>query len=282
MRTNLIFAALLLVPSLAADEPRTLEREFEGRRVTALLDLPGDSSGADVHVGRRSALDFTELGGRNRRFGVSIRSGNEATITKIKVKEKLIEVHLDGGGYGFSDAVATPQSPTTVEKSKREKRLQDEAKAETDPSKKEELGEELDDLKQDRRREEARLRAEAAQVQAAMQAVEAERRLRSGSRINLRFDGGVTSADATPEALMAALDGYLDFGGQRATPAPGGELRKGMSRDEVSAIHGQPGGCERASVEGMSVETCLHENERGRLEARYVDGVLVKFVLESR
>ena len=61
-----------------------------------------------------------------------------------------------------------------------------------------------------------------------------------------------------------------------------GKLRKGMSRDEVSASHGQPTRCEWLNTDGIAIETCVHETDSGTLEARYVDDVLVRFKLESR
>ncbi len=57
-------------------------------------------------------------------------------VTKVKLKDKAIEVHLGGGGYGtFWDEKATSTASTGY-KSSREKSLEGQIRNEKDPSRK--------------------------------------------------------------------------------------------------------------------------------------------------
>jgi hypothetical protein len=54
-------------------------------------------------------------------------------ITKIKVKDKLIEFQLGGGGYGtFGDETSSDIYVPTVSKSRREKNLEKQLKYENE------------------------------------------------------------------------------------------------------------------------------------------------------
>ncbi len=56
-------------------------------------------------------------------------------ITKLKVKDKHIEVQLGGGGYGtVGDETDSSVSVPNLSKSIREKNLEDELKGENDPA----------------------------------------------------------------------------------------------------------------------------------------------------
>ena len=153
-----------------------------------------------------------EIGRRTKRYGVSLRRGDEVMVTLVKVNKKNIEFQLGGGGYGTAgDSVSSPSINTYVAKSEREKRLEDDVRNEKDPRQKKRLQDQLDDLRHEREREEARLKAEAAQAEILAQAQERNLRLSSGSRFNLWFEDRVPAEALTPGAVKAALADYVDF-----------------------------------------------------------------------
>ena len=89
----------LLVSAGLAQTPAALEAHFEGTHVQVKMDMPGDNNGVDVWPHREIPVDFTRVGNRLRRFGVALRKGDSVMVTKIRVKKKLIEFQLGGGGY---------------------------------------------------------------------------------------------------------------------------------------------------------------------------------------
>jgi hypothetical protein len=103
-----VVGALLLATALplhAQDEAR-LKKALEGKRITLKLDMPATSEGVDVFPGSGRAVDYDKVGKRMKKHGVALKDGEAARITKIKVKENLIEIQLNGGGYGtFGDGV---------------------------------------------------------------------------------------------------------------------------------------------------------------------------------
>jgi hypothetical protein len=66
--------------------------------------MPATSQGIDLFPGSSRPLDFQKYAVRVKENGVSIKEGERSMITKIRVKDDVIEVQLGGGGYGtFGD-----------------------------------------------------------------------------------------------------------------------------------------------------------------------------------
>jgi hypothetical protein len=242
------------LPLFAQDE-QALKRFFEGRRVVVRIDMPATSDGVDVYPEREQPLDWSKLGSRIRSTGVAVREGDRLTVTKVKVKDDLIEFQLGGGGFNTfhdsSSSVSFPRAPRTS----REKQLEREVREETDAHQKRRLQRELDELRRDREREDSRSRAVEEVANAERRERDRERALDMGSRFNVRYEDRVPVGVLTPEGLMRVLSSYLEFPGtgfqsperaedlrydrreDRDEPADAGPLdelvRKGMSRSEV-------------------------------------------------
>ena len=97
-RGSLVIASALVGIALAAPRAEAqgpneaeIKRHFEGKRVTLRIDMPGAADGVDIRVDR--PFDAQQYGDRLRRFGTSIRSGETATITTVKVKCSLVAIH---------------------------------------------------------------------------------------------------------------------------------------------------------------------------------------------
>lgn len=100
----MVFATMAL-PLHAQDEAR-LRKALEGKRITLKMDMPATSEGVDVYPGSGRPVDYDKVGKRMKKEGVAIRDGEAARITKVKVKDYLIEIQLNGGGYGtFGDGL---------------------------------------------------------------------------------------------------------------------------------------------------------------------------------
>jgi hypothetical protein len=100
--------ALLVVTHttvLAAQDEARLRRVLEGKRLTVKIDMPATQEGVDVFPGSSRPIDFPKLSGRLKKYGVAIKDGESGMVTKVKVKDDLIEIQLGGGGYGTSGDV---------------------------------------------------------------------------------------------------------------------------------------------------------------------------------
>src|SRR5216683_750497 len=227
----------------AAQNEAALKSFFEGKRVSVKIDLPGTSDGVDVQGDAKQAIDFPRYRDSLKRYGTAIRSGESITVTLVKVKKDLIEFQLGGGGYGtFGDDTSTSVYIADASKTEREKQLERLVKDEDDHDRRRRLERELDDLRDRRERENRRIAIERERASEAKAERIAERRLRGGSRFNLRYDDRVPTG-IRAEDMIAALGDYVDFGSlapapSRATredappPAPSGDitlLRKGMT-----------------------------------------------------
>jgi hypothetical protein len=293
---NARLVALLLLslsrPVLAQSEA-ALKDFFEGKTVTPKLALPGTEDGVDIYPGAGRPLDYSRYAHRLKDFGTAIRAGENVTITKIKVKEKLIEFQLGGGGYGtFGDETSSNVSTQDAPKTKREKNLEVEVKRETDPVKKREMNEELDDLKADRERENARNRSSVAEAEEHRKQNVRQRRLEGGSRFNIRYPAGVPGEALNPDVLMTALSQYVDFGPSAVTAsvplqpasttsAPGGLPRKGMLLQDVDALLGTALKTSSRKEGALSVETREYRTAEGRVTAEFVEGVLIRYRIAS-
>lgn len=201
---------LCAAPAFAQNEA-SLREDLEGRRVRLKIDMPGSQEGVDLQVDSRRPMNYPEYGDRIKRFGVSLRKGETATVTLVKVKKDLIEFQLDGGGFGtFLDNTDTSANIPFVQKSNRERDLEKMVKEEDDRSRRRKLQEELDDLRNRRERENRRITAERERIEERKRERVAEARRDGGSRFNLRYNGSVPR-NLRVEDIMDALSEYLTF-----------------------------------------------------------------------
>jgi hypothetical protein len=305
MKTALAtLCALLAAPPAFAQSEEALKDFFEGKRVVVKLDMPASQTGVDIFADARRPINFEDYSRRVKSTGISIRSGEAVMITKVRVKEKLIEFQLGGGGYGtFGDDTDTSAYVAGVPKSSREKTLERDVKVERDAARKRRMQSELDDLRAQRERQDSRNRASTAVVSEEKKQRIAEQRLHGGSRFNIRYQNGVPPG-VTPGGIMAALEEYVDFPfADRRTPrttitgAPPASrlvetdrapsvsltaLRKGMTFDEVREALGAPEKSTDAMEGRIKVTTATFSRGDQRVDAQFVDGVLVKYSISSK
>jgi hypothetical protein len=282
-------ALILTTGSLAAQSEAALKEYFEGRTVTPRLALPGTEHGVDIYPGSIRPLDYPRYADRLKDFGTSIKPGEPVTVTKIKVKSKHIEFQLGGGGYGtFGDETSSNVSTAAAPKTKREKNLEAELQRETDPARKRAIKEELDELRAARAREDARNRAAVAEAQEHRKQNIRQRRLEGGSRFNLRYADRVPADAVTPDAVLVALEKYVDFGQLRASgAAPAspksstGSLHKGMLLPDVDALLGSPATNAERKEGSLKVVERVYSSPIGRVNAMFVEGVLVRYTMTS-
>lgn len=293
---------LFSVPASAQSESE-LRDFFEGKSVVVKLDMPASQEGIDVFPDARRAIDFAQYSARVKATGVAIRSGDSVLVTKIRLKEKLIEFQLAGGGYGtFGDDTGSV-SVASVGKSNREKDLERQVRAETDSDRKRRLQRELDDLRNDRARDDSRNKATAATAEEAKKSRIAATRLHSGSRFNLRYQEGVPRG-LGPDGIMRALAEYVTFPfatDPRPSPSSSpsrntvvaqpelrqqmvgtGAIRKGMTMAEVEESLGKP---EKSSnrLEGtLRVTSGVYSRGDQQITADFVEGVLIKYSISSK
>jgi hypothetical protein len=283
--------------SLAAQSESALKEYFEGKTVSPKLAMPGTEDGVDIYPGTARPLDYPKYASRLKANGTAIKPGEPVTVTKIKVKSKHIEFQLGGGGYGtFGDETSSNVSTAAAPKTKREKNLEADLTRETDPARKRAMKEELDDLKADREREDARNRANVAEAEEHRKENVRQRRLEGGSRFNIRYSGGVPAGALTPEAVTASLAQYVDFGEMRqataaapptiplqpASPAPRAGLpRKGMLLQDVDASLGSPSAASERKEGTLRVQTREYTTPDGRVTAEFVEGVLIRYRVTS-
>jgi hypothetical protein len=300
MRT-LVLLSLLISPLVAhAQSEAALKEYFEGRTVKLKLAMPGTEDGVDVYPGTSKPLDFPRHADRIKDYGTALRAGDQALVTKLKVKAKLIEFQLDGGGYGTSgDETSSSVSVASAPRTKREQNLEAELKREIDPVRRRAIKEELDDLKARRAREDARNRAAVAEAQESKKANIRQRRLEGGSRFNIRYKDGVPATAITPEAIKEALAAYVDFdepapppteitsalpvAGSVPTgkPAQGGLPTKGMLQADVDELLGAPQRTSNRMEGRLKVSTRVYPTAAGQVTAEFVEGVLIRFSMTS-
>ena len=121
------------------------------------------------------------------------------------------------------------------------------------------------------------------------------KRAESGSRFNVRYRNGIPLDALTPDGLMRALAAYVDFGvgapasgGAVATSggsqytsgssrAPATTLKKGLWLEDVEALLG-PAATAAETKEGtLTVLKRTYRKDGQRIEASFVNGVLIDF-----
>jgi hypothetical protein len=275
-----LFLALSAPPAMAQSEA-ILRRYFEGMPVRVKIDLPGTEQGLDVRPGTSQKVNYPEHANRLRRFGTAIRAGQTAMVTRVRLKGDHIEFHLDGGGYGtFGEETSSDVYVPHLEKSEREKNLEKDLEKATDPAVRRRIREELDALRRDRERQEARLKTEAARAEAMKEAVIRQKRLEGGSRFNLRYPDRVPPEELTPDAVTAALSDFLDFGDGATDPRPrpgNAESLRGLTVEQVEALLGRPESVTSRREGTLTVTVATYFFGARRLRAEFVEGVLIRF-----
>ena len=282
----------IAVPAAAQDE-LALRDFFEGRRVVLKIDMPATSEGVDVWPATESPVDYKTYGKRLKAFGVAIRAGESTVVTLVKLKKDLVEVQLGGGGFGtFGDDSSTSVNIPSIEKSAREKELEQAVKNEKDSKARRQLQRELDDLRADRERENRRIQARRVEAEEIRKARIAEQRLMAGSRFNVRYRRSVPS-ELEPRDLASALEAYLDVSPEAASlrvappsdirPDPAETfLRKGMSRDEVEDALGPPQQSASRREGTLTVVSLVYRRSRQRIAIELVEDVVIRYTIASQ
>lgn len=301
MKTLIAVACMLsAAPQAFAQSEASLKEYFEGKSVIVKLNMPATQNGVDIYADARRPLNFDEYSARLKSTGIAIKSGDSVMITRIRLKDKLIEFQLGGGGYGTlgDDTDASVYVPAAA-KTSREKSLERDVKTESDPARKRRMQNELDDLRREREREDQRNKAATASATEEKKRRIAEQRLHAGSRFNIRYQDGVP-AGVTPGGIMAALAEYVEFPfNDRVTrpvksdPAPSptalrgmmagtGAVRKGMTWQEAQDEIGKPDHTSDRMEGKLKVTTAVFSKGDQRIEAEFVEGVLIKYSISSR
>jgi hypothetical protein len=294
-----MMAILFIAGASFAQSEAQLASALEGQYVVAKMDLPATKDGVDVYVGNHPAVNMRDYAQRLKRYGTAVQSGDRIMVTKLKVKKDLIEVQLGGGGFGtLGDNTNSSIPVQTAAKSQRERDLERDLKDTDDPRRQRRMREELDALRQDREREDARLRASVSVAEEMRRQSIRAQALQGGSRFNLHYEHGVPLEVLTTEAVMGALAEYVDFSpvAQEQSPMPqsntplsnavtdasADKLRKGQQRSEVENLLGDP---EKTSehMEGtLRVNVCSYVQQDSVIEAMFVEGILVRYTIASR
>jgi hypothetical protein len=283
---TLLLVALAARPALGQSED-ALRAAFEGKTVRVAIEMPGSDDGVDVYPGTAQPLDLSKHAGRLKEFGAAYRPGDMALVTKVHVKGDHIEFQLGGGGFGtMGDNTSTTVVAPVAVKTQREKDLEKQIKTVTDPDQKKRMRDEMDKLRGDREREDARNATRAAQAQAIKEATLRQKRLDGGSRFNIRYNHDVPASALVPDAVIAALAGYVDFSGgppANAAQAVGVDaLKKGMSQEDVDALLGRPESITQRAEGTLQVSTSVYRSGDRKVTADFVEGVLVRFAVGAR
>ncbi len=303
---GLAFAICCVLPVSGQGDPSSLEGYFTGKMVVAKIDMPGTEKGVDLAFNKPTPLDWKEYSSRLTAFGTAIHKGDTARITKIVLKGDHIEFHLDGGGFGtVGEDTNTTVAAVTVPKSDREKDLEKQIAAAKDPKQKRDLQQDLD-RERSRREQQDAANKNAAMIASQMKAQQvAEKRLRGGSRFNLRWKDSIPSDDRNPDAVMKLLAEYVDFDPSHAgggapmaagpppmeQPQPAGgsdasavsQLKRGMKFDEVANLLGQSRVISQSvSPDGLKTQVIEFKTTDNLVDVTFVESVVVRYSINSR
>jgi hypothetical protein len=285
-------AVVLACGSIAsAQDEAALKAAFERQRVTVRIDMPGSDDGVEVRVqtGIVSSIDLNLPRYRNdlKRYGTAIRAGDSAMVTLVKVKKDIIEFQLDGGGFGtFGDNASTTSNIPLVEKTAREKTLENQLKTEKDADKRRSMQSELDRLRDRREFENRRIRAERERDEEIKRERVAADRLRGGSRFNIRYKDRVP-AGVHVEDVRTALAEFVDFKGAappavNLPPLEPARVRKGMLRADAEKLYGRPEKTSQKTLGEFTVVTLVFLSGEQRITADFVEDVLVRYSIASK
>ncbi|MBN9661108.1 MAG: hypothetical protein J0H49_23150 [Acidobacteria bacterium] len=196
VRGLLIFC---LAATVSGQPPAVLEQHFQGRRVTLLVDMPGDDSGVDVYAGETPAGRPDEREARLAKYGIALRRGQAASVTLVKVKGDHIEFQLDGGGFTNKQLLGLPGYDSVHwGTSEEERRIRSSMIGTRDKERRRRLESEYDRVR--RRR-----------VRPLREQLEREQRAQHGSRFNLRFASERAAAAVSVGEVTEILRPYVEL-----------------------------------------------------------------------
>jgi hypothetical protein len=279
-----VLLAALLPARLNGQNEAALRRAFEGQSVTVKIDMPGTSSGVNVYPARDMPVDFPEVAERLKKYGTALRTGDAVMVTKIKVKDDLIEFQLGGGGYGtFGDDIGNSGGQAgEMGETRAEKALKDSIDRTSSVGQKRRMQRDLEELRSERERENSRARSDAAQAEEVREANLRGRRVEGGSRFNIRYRDGVPAEALTPQGIRAALSRYVDFRDAAPETAAGNSpgvttLRKGLTLEDAERILGPATTATESTECALKVATRTYMKDGQRTTARFVSGILVDY-----
>ena len=275
-------------PARAQDEA-ALRAFFEGKRVTLRMDMPGTSDGIDVRPESREPVDDRRYRDELAKYETAIRSGDRVTVTLVKIKKNLIEFQLAGGGFGtFWDDTSTSVDMPLKEKSEREMRLEERVRTEEDYDKRRELRRELDQLRDQRERDNRRIMEQREIAEDRKRENVATERRAGGSRFNIRYEDSVP-AGIQPGDVMEVLSPYVDFGLDARTtdvrlpwPVHGGWPKVGMARTEAERLFGKPIESFDRWDGSRSVTMLVFDTGVERITTEFVENVMVRYTIMSK
>ncbi len=297
MRAATVATALFLAGSLiSAQDEGTLRHAFEGKTVIVKIDMPGSSTGVNVHPSGSEPIDFRKVAKDLKQYGTGVHAGQSIMVTKVHIKGHHIEFQLGGGGFGtFADYAATANTASTVPyyegKSRREKSLEHDLKYETNSQERREMKEELDDLRRERRHDNAWEASAATRANVDAEREMRQRRAEAGSRFNIRYDHQFPPGALTPDGTMDALAQYVDFGTSR--PATGGAaasspsgasataLKKGLTLRQVESLLGPAATATTESQGSIEIMTRTYSGEGQKIVAKFTSGILIEYAITS-
>jgi hypothetical protein len=260
------------------------------------LDMPGTQKGVDLKFSESSPMNWKEYSSRLKSDGVSIHQGDVARITNFVVKKDMIELQLDGGGFGtFGDDSSTIVSPHIEGKTDYERDLERQLDVTNNPDQRNRIQRDLERARSRRESQNAASTSDARIASELKAQQVADKRLHGGSRFNLRWQGTIPSDLRNPNAVIALLADYLRFDdpNQAQTPPPPAEaaqqpatpvsqLRRGMTIDEVANVMGQGKLLsESVSADGLKTQTYQYVGTGMTTNVTCVDGVVVKYSMTS-
>ncbi len=269
------------------------------------LDMPASQIGVDVYPNEPMPVDFRKLAQNLKTNGTGVHAGQSIMVTKVHIKKKHIEFQLGGGGFGtFADNLASASTYSSGSynqgKSRREKNIEQELKWETDPQKRKELKDEQDDLRRERRQDNAWASAQSAQAKVAQAADERARRAQSGSRFNIRYHNAVPPEAVTPNGIVEALSKFVDFPAAQenlSIPAAADatettrpndpperevtKLKKGLTLQQVERLLGPAGTAATEQQGSMEIMTRTYSQDDRTITTKFVGGILIEFAITS-
>jgi hypothetical protein len=276
-----------------------LREAFVGRQVVLKIDMPGTQKGVDLTFGQGDPMEWKDYENRMREFGAALHKGDQATVTSLVLKNDHIEFHLDGGGYGTVHDDTGTISPRSIPKSDEQVRLEKALKDTTDRKRRQELQDRIDHEENRRRFLQTQENSAAMAANQIKQQDIANRRLRGGSRFNLRWKGGIPAQELNADAVRLRLAAYVDFdnvtvpqlerGAQQPTPAASNNndrvsaLHRGMSMKDLMDLLG-PGQLvsQEMNSSNLLTQEMLFLTETSRVHVTLVDSIVIRYTIESR